>query len=296
MRKILKGFVSIITAPFRWISKAVMFLINKTFLSEFLAEDPEETPILDTIQKATEKPKDFLESLLEHLSSLRKHLFRSIFALIIASALAFMYIEEIMAWLAQPIGGIGELQAIEVTEPVGVVMRITFLTGFAVSLPYISLEILRFIAPGISRKSRLLGLIGIPFVVFFFAGGLAFSYFVMLKPALDVLTNFMNIQTILRPASYFKFVTGLMFWIGIAFEFPLISFILSAMRILPARLLKDQWRLAFIILTILAAMITPTIDPINMMLVLLPLWSLYGLSIMMAYIAQQGGDKDQEAE
>jgi sec-independent protein translocase protein TatC len=87
-----------------------------------------------------------------------------------------------------------------------------------------------------------------------------------------------------------------MFWIGIAFEFPLISFILSAMRILPARLLKDQWRLAFIILAILAAMITPTIDPINMMLVLLPLWSLYGLSIMMAYIAQRGGDKDQEAE
>jgi sec-independent protein translocase protein TatC len=170
-------------------------------------------------------------------------------------------------------------------------MRITFLSGFVIALPYICFEILRFLAPGISRKSRLIGLFGIPFVGVFFVAGLIFAYKFMLDPALEILLNFMEIQTIPRPNSYFRFVTSLMFWIGIAFEFPLVAFVLSSMGIITSKTLRDHWRLAFIILAILAAMITPTIDPINMMIVLLPLWSLYGLSILMASI---GGRKLRE--
>jgi sec-independent protein translocase protein TatC len=287
MQKLFLGIWSLLTAPFRWLIKGVVTVLNKTFLRELLSEDPEDTPILDTIQKATDEPKGFFDSLLEHLHALRTHLVRAVFVLIIASVLSFVFITYIMDWLAQPIGGIEELKAIEVTESIGVVMRITFLSGFVIALPYICFEILLFIAPGISRKARLIGLFGIPFVAIFFAAGMLFAYIFMLPAALPVLLNFMDIQTIPRPTSYFRFVTGLMFWIGVAFEFPLISLVLSSMGIISSKTLRDHWRLAFILLAILAAMITPTIDPINMLIVLLPLWALYGLSILMAAIGKR---------
>lgn len=287
MQTLFQEIFSTITAPFKWFGRGFMKILNRTALGDFLAEDPEDTPILDTIQKATDEPRDFFDSLLEHLNDLRKHLFRAVFVLILTSIVSFIYVTEIMDWLSTPIGGIESLKAIEVTESIGVVMRITFLSGFVISLPYITFEILRFLAPGISRRARLIGLFGIPFVGIFFAAGLLFAYEFMLPAALPVLLNFMDIQTIPRPNSYFRFVTGLMFWIGVAFELPLLSFVLSSMGIITSKTLRDHWRLAFIILALLAAMITPTIDPINMMIVLLPLWSLYGLSILMASIGRR---------
>ncbi len=77
-----------------------------------------------------------------------------------------------------------------------------------------------------------------------------------------------------------------MFWIGISFELPLLTFLLSAMGVLPAKFLKEQWRIVVVALTVFAAMITPTVDPINMTIVLLPLLVLYGLSILTASFGQ----------
>ena len=158
MRNFFKLIWRILTAPFRWVFGGFIWLLERTPFGDFLVEDPEDTPILETIHKATEEPKDFLMALLEHLNALRKHLFRAMIGLAIATVIAFIYIKDILAWLAEPVGGIDQLQAIEVTEPIGVVMRVTIMTGFAIALPYISFEILRFIAPGISRRARLIGL------------------------------------------------------------------------------------------------------------------------------------------
>ena len=291
MRKFFQRIWLFLTAPFRWLSRGMNTILRKSFLGVFFEDDPEDTPLLDSIQKATEAPKDIFDSAIEHITTLRKHLFRAVVVLILTSALSFVYIEEIMAWLTQPIGGINELRAIEVTEAIGVVMRIGFISGLVMALPYISFEIQLFVASGISRRARLIGLVGIPFVAIFFALGVIFTYYSMLPAALDVLVDFMGIQADLRPNSYFRFTTGLMFWIGIAFEFPLVSLVLSSMGVISSKTLKDHWRLAFILLAILAAMITPTIDPYNMLVVLLPLWGLYGLSILMAGI---GGRKSKQ--
>jgi sec-independent protein translocase protein TatC len=287
MRNILKRIWLFLTAPFLWLFKGIEKLIRKSFLGVLLAEDPEDIPLLDTIQKVTEEPKVTFDSALEHITTLRKHLLRAVIFLILTSALSFVFIEEIMAWLTHPIGGIGELKAIEVTESIGVVMRITFISGFVISLPYISFEILLFVSSGLTRRERLIGMLGIPFVTIFFTVGAIFAYYFMLPAALSVLVDFMDIQTDLRPNSYFRFATGIMFWIGIGFEFPLVALVLSYMRVLSAKMLIDHWRLAFILLAILAAMITPTVDPYNMLVVLLPLWVLYGLSILMARIGSR---------
>jgi sec-independent protein translocase protein TatC len=120
---------------------------------------------------------------------------------------------------------------------------------------------------------------------------MAFAYYVMMPTALPFLINFMGINTVPRPSSYVRFVTGLMFWIGIAFEFPLVIFALANMGLIKATTLAAQWRIAILVIAIASAAITPTIDPVNMGLVMGPMIFLYFLSIGLAYIAQ--GQRDR---
>ena len=125
-------------------------------------------------------------------------------------------------------------------------------------------------------------------------GGLAFAFYLVVPAAMPVLLNFMGIPTLPTPSSYMKFVTGLMFWIGVSFEFPLLAYILASMRILKAKTLIKNWRIAVVVMSLAAAMITPTVDPINMAIVLIPLCLLYGLGILMASLA--GGRKKEVPE
>ncbi len=127
-----------------------------------------------------------------------------------------------------------KLVAIEVTEPIGTVMRVSLLTGVALAFPYIAIEVWLFIAPGLSRKARIWGLLAIPVATLFFLGGMAFAYFVMLPTALPFLLNFMGINTIPRPSSYISFVTAIMFWLGVFFEFPLVIFFLAKLGLVRA--------------------------------------------------------------
>lgn len=290
MRSILRTLWRIITVPFRfifWVLRKIYGWFKNIIedIQSFFGEEPEETPLADTIQRSVDSPED----LLFHLNELRKHLLRAVLFLALTTTLSFVFSDQILAFLARPLeGGIESLIAIDVTEPIGTLMRISLLSGFALALPYIVFELFRFIAPGISIRSRKWGLFGIPIVVLFFLGGMAFAYFVMLPAALPFLLNIMDIQTEVRPSSYISFVTSLMFWVGIAFEFPLVIFILAGMGIVKAKMLADQWRLAIIIIAVLAALITPTIDPVNMALVMGPMVVLYFFSILLANLAQRG--------
>jgi sec-independent protein translocase protein TatC len=166
-------------------------------------------------------------------------------------------------------------------------MRVALLAGFALALPYIAFELWLFIAPGLKPRSRVYGLIALPSTAILFILGMAFAYFIMLPTALPFLLHFMGITTIPRPSNYVTFVTGLMFWIGVAFEFPLVVFVLAEVGLVKAKQLKDQWRLAIVIIAVIAAVVTPTVDPINMSLVMAPMTILYFLSVGLAYFAQR---------
>jgi sec-independent protein translocase protein TatC len=124
---------------------------------------------------------------------------------------------------------------------------------------------------------------------------MAFAYYVMMPAALPFLLNFMGIPTAIRPASYVGFTTGVMFWIGLAFEFPLVIFALAGMGLIRAQTLASQWRISVVIIAVLAAAITPTIDPVNMALVMGPMVLLYFLSIGLAYLAQGRREAREEA-
>lgn len=288
MRKALRSIWRILTAPFRfifWLFRAIGGWFSRR-ISEvrlFFTEEIEDAPVGEALNKAIDNPM----GLLEHLDALRKHLMRSVLALAITTAFSFTFFTPILELLSRPLeGGIESLVAIEVTEPIGTVMRVSLLTGFAMAFPYIGFELFLFAAPGLSRRARIYGLLSIPVATVFFIGGMAFAYFVMLPTALPFLLNFMGITTIPRPSSYVKFVTSLMFWIGIAFEFPLVIFLMAKLGWVNARVLLKQWRFAVVIISVISALITPTVDPVNMSLVMLPMVLLYAFSILLAFIAQ----------
>jgi sec-independent protein translocase protein TatC len=190
--------------------------------------------------------------------------------------------------LARPIGGIDALVSIEVTENVGVFMRVSLLAGFIGSLPIILYELVSFVVPGLTPSERRGLFIAIPFATLLFVAGVAFAYYVMLPAALPFLISFIGVRTTPRLADYFKFVTNLMFWIGLSFESPLVVYVLARLRIVTAGALAKQWRIALVVIAVIAAVATPTPDPINMGLLMVPLFLLYWLSVFLAMLAGRG--------
>lgn len=277
-----KKFWRRITNPFRvlgnWIAKPFRPIVA------FFRDEPEDAPMVESLQLAFEEPASFLE----HIGALRKHLLRAFFILIICAVVAFIFLAPLLDFISQPIDGMDQLTAVDVTEPIGVGMRVVLLAAFTAALPYIVFEIFLFVAPALSRRTRMISLISIPLVVVFFFGGMAFSYYLILPVGLPVLLGFLDITTQIRPSSYIKFATNLMFWIGALFEFPLLAYLLTVMRILTPQALINNWRIAVVVSAVLAAVITPTIDPLNMMLVMVPLLLLYGLSILLSFLAGGG--------
>jgi sec-independent protein translocase protein TatC len=272
----------VVSYPFRLLINFLLFpvkLIKRFWI--FLNEDLEDRSLPDAFAASIQAPSE----LLEHVDALRKHLLRIVIGIVIAIGICFYFTPRLIELLTLPIGGISTLKAIDVTESIGVYMRIALFAGIALASPYIAFELWLFAAPGLKPSGRKLGLIGIPLATFLLITGMLFAYYFLIPSALPFLLNFMGIETIPRPSSYINFVSGLMFWIGVAFEFPLVIFILSLMGIVKPAILWNQWRIAVVIIAIAAAVITPTVDPINMALVMGPMVVLYFLSIGFSYLA-----------
>ena len=289
MTRFLNALWRVITFPFRLLFDILAFpfrLLRR--IGRFLNEDlPEDRPLIDTFSSlATEA--ETRASMWEHIGALRAHLLRSVIALAAGVGISFYFTIPLMSYLAVPVGGLENLQAIEVTEEVGVFMRVALTSGIAIMLPYIAFEIWLFAAPGLRPRERKYGLIGIPLATILFLTGIAFTFYVLLPAALPFLGGFTEIEQFWTARDYFGFVTGLMMWIGLFFEFPLVIYILTSIGLVKPKALAQQWRLAIIIIAILAAAITPTIDPVNMGLVMLPMSLLYFVSIGLSHIAYAG--------
>jgi sec-independent protein translocase protein TatC len=233
---------------------------------------PEETPPMMTF--------------LGHFTELRNRLLVSVVSLAVMVFVSFTFSQRLAEFLAVPIGGLQAMKSIDVTENVTAFMKISLLSGVILALPIIVFEILAFVVPGLKPKERYWIWLAIPTASIFFVGGVAFAYYFMLPTAIPFLVNFMGITTTPRPNNYFGFVTNLLFWVGVSFELPLIVFVLAKLKIVSARQLLKQWRIAILASAVLAALITPTPDPVNMGLMMLPLIGLYFLSIIFAIFAR----------
>lgn len=238
---------------------------------------------------------DEKQSLLDHIEELRITLFKILIGLVVGVVVAAFFVKPILEFLATPIGGLENLHAIEVTESVGVYMRIALLAGFLLALPWIFYQLFRFVGKGLTEKERKTILIAVPFATLMFLGGVTFAYFIMLPASLDFLIGILGINTMIRVKSYFSFLTNLLFWIGISFEMPLIVYILARFGLLKAKVMLKGWRVAIVVIAILAAVITPTSDPVNMTIFMIPLFVLYLLSIGLAAIAEKQRVKTKAA-
>ena len=301
MRKFFKAVWRVITFPFILVFNIIAFPIRiMRKAQQFLNEDlEEERPFLETFSSlATEA--DARASLWDHVEALRMHLLRMVLAIAAGVGISFYFTPWLMDYIARPVGGLEKLIAIGVTEGVGVYMRVALTSGIAMVLPYLIFEIWFFIAPGLRPHERKLSLSGIPLATFLFLTGMAFTYYVLLPAALPFLKDFTKISSFWSANEYFKFVTGLMLWIGLFFEFPLVVYILTSIGLVKPQLLAQQWRIAVVIISIIAAAVTPTVDPVNMGLVMLPMILLYFVSIGLSYIAYAGrsrrAEKANEAE
>ena len=289
MRRFFKALGRVIAFPFVLIFNLLLFPFRLARTAyRFLNEDFEEDrPLMDALASlATEKQAR--ASLWDHIDELRMHLLRMVIGLSVGVGISFYFTIPLMEYLAIPVGGLQQLQAIKVTEEIGVYMRVALMSGLAIMLPYLAFELWLFAAPGLRPRERKFGLAGIPLATTLFLAGMAFTYFALLPTALPFLGGFTQIQQSWTANDYFGFVTGLMVWIGLFFEFPLVVYILTSIGFIMPHILSQQWRLAIVIIAILSAAITPTIDPVTMGLTMLPMILLYFASIGLSYLAYAG--------
>ena len=231
-------------------------------------------------------------TLIEHLEELRFRLFISAVFVVIGLGVSVYFGEELIDFLKEPAEKKNpdfSLQFIEPFELFVTYFRVSLLGGLILGMPMIVYQGLRFVGPGLRPRERVwlygtvVGAFGL------FLAGVAFAYYIALPPALDFLLDFGggNIaKANIRVGSYVDFVTRLLFWTGVAFETPLIVMYLARFGVVRAGQLLRWWRYAIVGAFIIAAIVTPTIDPVTQSIVAGPIIVLYFLGIVLAVFVQ----------
>lgn len=176
----------------------------------------------------------------------------------------------------------------EVAGMIGPYIKMAFYCGLVLALPYITYQTIMFISPGMTSKEKRYFHLLLPGVMVFFLGGALFAYFICLPPALRFLLGFGSdiAQPMINIGNYVAVVIKLVFWIGIVFEIPIVMFFLTKMGVVTPDMLSGKRKYAIVGAFILAAIITPTPDPVNQSLVAFPIIILYEIGILLAKIAR----------
>ncbi|HXG35460.1 MAG TPA: twin-arginine translocase subunit TatC [Dehalococcoidia bacterium] len=235
-------------------------------------------------------------TIIEHLEELRRRLFVSAITVVIGLAISAFFGDRILEFLKEPAEERNpnfSLQFIEPFELIVTYFRVALLGGLIFAMPMLIYQMLMFVSPALTPREKrwVYGTVFGAFV--FFLGGMAFCYYVALPPALDFLLDFGNdIATPnIRVGSYVDFVTRLIFWTGVTFETPMVVMYLARFRILSSGQALRFWRYAVVVAFIIAAIVTPTIDPVTQSLVAGPIVVLYFLGIGLAWLVEPKGDE-----
>ena len=222
-------------------------------------------------------------TILEHLVELRHRLVKAVLALIITTFVSLVFTRHFLTLLTAPMGD-NLPQAISPTETVVIYFKVALISGLVLAMPVLVYQLISFIVPGLYHHERRYLRIIVPASSLLFASGVAFAYYVMLPAAIPFLLNFMGdiIRQQWTIERYMSLVTGLMFWVGVIFETPLVVAFLAYLGVVSPGVLWKNFRYAIVLIAIIAAVATPTPDPINMALLMLPLVLLYLLSILLA--------------
>lgn len=254
-------------------------------------------PFPDTTEGQEEYSTDEKEmSFLDHLEELRWHLIRAAAGVLVSLAVCGYFadwlINEVI--LGPATRTTPPLELIN-TIPYGQItfyMMVVISSALVLSVPWILWQIWKFIEPGLLPKERKY----ISKIVFFssvcFFSGVAFSYFVMLPYMLQFFTEFgtTDIRNMISVSEYMSFVIQLVLISGLIFELPMVSYFLARFGILTPAFMRHYRRHSYVVILIVAAIVTPTTDPVTMSVFSVPIIALYEMSIWIAGIAKRKRD------
>lgn len=225
-------------------------------------------------------------TLTEHLIELRNRLIVCAVALAVTTGGAFIFYQTWMDIALWPIRG-HQLQAITPTEKLFTYFQVTLVVGLVLAMPIIAYELWAYIAPGLTRKERRYVLAIIPGATLSFLVGVLFAYFALMPAALGFLLGFgsADIKVVPTIESYVNFLARLLIAIGLVFELPLVLFFLAKLRLINPRVLGRARRYVIVLAFIVAAVVTPTPDPFNQLLVAIPILLLYEIGVLLARFA-----------
>ena len=257
---------------------------------------PAEEPVEDLVETGTESAPstlgDFWDGLKPHLLELRDGLVKACIAIGIGASVGFYLVNnpvffgvtlpDFMVQQLAPAGTV--LKAVMVGEIFLRYMNIALTVGIIIAMPMIIYQLVAFFSPGLLNSEKRIVYTALPIVTELFLAGIVFGWFITIPAALGFLLGYGNtatIQTEPTADSFFDTVSTLLLWNGIIFELPAIMYLLARLNIVSTKMLTSTRRYAIVIITIIAALITPTGDPYNLMLLALPMYLLYELGILL---------------
>ncbi len=264
----------------------------------FVKDEPEtDAPVVVAAPEAGEHTtmKDFWQGMVPHLLELRDRLVKAFLAIGIGTALGFYLVNSSSAlgqtlpdFMVTQLAPGTKLQAIGVGEEFFTYMQMALVVGIAMAMPVVIYQIVAFFSPGLLPSEKRIVYVALPFVTELFIAGMAFGWFFTIPAALDFLLGYGSSVTIVSNPSLSDFVdvvARLLLWNGIVFQLPAVIFLLARLGLVTAKQLGETRRYAMVVITIVAALITPTGDPFNLLLLAVPMYLLYELGIILARFA-----------
>lgn len=225
-------------------------------------------------------------SILEHLAELRDRLMKAVIALAVGVVIGTVLTPRALELLVAPLGDQTPI-AIAPTESVGVYFKVSIVIGFVVAMPVIVYQLFRFVAPGLEPHERRYIFVGAPVAAVSFAAGVTFAALVLIPASMPFLRGFLAgiVEQRYSINRYMSFVSTILLWAGLVFETPLVMFFLAKLGVATPQGFGKARRVVVIAAAAGAAVITPTTDPVNMLLIMGPFLLLYELGILLARLA-----------
>jgi sec-independent protein translocase protein TatC len=226
---------------------------------------------------------------IEHLRELRDRLIKAVLAVVVTTLICLIFAPDMVKVLVDLAKGY-EVIALKPTEAFVSYVKVALYAGVALSMPILVYQLFRFLAPGLTRSEKRAVLVSLPAVTFFFLLGVVFCYYIVLPSALRFLLGFgepIGVKTTPTISDFLSFVTRFLMAMGIAFETPVIIYILSRLGVATPLRLRKFRRWAYVLAFVVAAIITPTPDPINQAIVAVPIILLYELGIVFATLGKR---------
>ena len=217
-------------------------------------------------------------SLLAHLEELRWRIFKIFIAVILGAVVAFVFADQLRAILEAPFHAAApgfRLQALTVAEEWGVLMRIALFGGVIVASPVILYQIWAFVHPALTKREKKWAIPIVTALVVLFIGGVLFGYTVLPKGLDFLLGVFPEVDNNLRLGDYYSFTLRFLLAFGLSFLYPVFLFAAGAAGIVSSEQLGRGRRWAVLAVVVAAALITPTGDVLNLMILAVPLYLMY---------------------